>query len=50
LIETERRGHAKQIAQEMNLEEFDGIVCVSGDGLLSEVSSMLFDHFGFELF
>jgi sphingosine kinase len=29
--------HAKELANSMDLSQFDGIVCVSGDGVLVEV-------------
>lgn len=35
--ETKHRGHAKEIAQTLDLSKYDGIVCVSGDGILVEV-------------
>ncbi|XP_061433018.1 sphingosine kinase 2-like isoform X1 [Lethenteron reissneri] len=36
-IITERAGHASTLVQQMDLSEWDGIVIVSGDGLLFEV-------------
>nr|XP_032831938.1 sphingosine kinase 2 [Petromyzon marinus] len=36
-IITERAGHASTLVQQINLSEWDGIVIVSGDGLLFEV-------------
>ncbi|XP_071507643.1 LOW QUALITY PROTEIN: sphingosine kinase 1-like [Diadema antillarum] len=33
---TERKGHARELAKTMDLEEFSGIIIVSGDGLLFE--------------
>lgn len=38
LAETKHQGHAKEIAQTLDLSKYDGIVCVSGDGILVEVS------------
>lgn len=35
--ETEHAGHAGEIAAELDLEAYDAVVCVSGDGLLHEV-------------
>ncbi|XP_057764637.1 sphingosine kinase 1 isoform X1 [Salvia miltiorrhiza] len=35
--ETKHQLHAKEVAQSLDLEKFDGIVCVSGDGILVEV-------------
>jgi sphingosine kinase len=29
--------HAKDLAKSLDLSQFDGIVCVSGDGVLVEV-------------
>ena len=37
VIETERAGHAMDIVKEMGHNEYDGIVTVSGDGLIHEV-------------
>jgi len=36
LVETQRQNHALEIVREMNIEEFDGVVIVSGDGLFHE--------------
>ncbi|KAL5730053.1 sphingosine kinase [Ranunculus cassubicifolius] len=35
--ETKYQLHAKEIAQKLNLSSYDGVVCVSGDGVLVEV-------------
>lgn len=35
--ETQYKLHAKELARSMDLSEYDGIVCVSGDGVLVEV-------------
>ncbi|GAB2298723.1 hypothetical protein Dimus_032797 [Dionaea muscipula] len=37
LQETERQLHAKEVVQGLDLTQYDGIVCVSGDGTLVEV-------------
>ncbi|KAM6214947.1 ceramide kinase [Rhynchocyon petersi] len=37
IIVTERANHAKESLYEMNIEKYDGIVCVGGDGMFSEV-------------
>ncbi|XP_006897391.1 PREDICTED: sphingosine kinase 2 [Elephantulus edwardii] len=37
LIQTERPNHARELVQGLSLSEWDGIVTVSGDGLLYEV-------------
>ncbi|XP_059818542.1 sphingosine kinase 1-like [Hypanus sabinus] len=37
LVRTEYQNHAKELVQEISLSEWDGIVIVSGDGLLHEV-------------
>ncbi|KAK9152517.1 hypothetical protein Syun_010826 [Stephania yunnanensis] len=36
-LETQRQLHAKEIASALDLSKYDGIVCVSGDGVLVEV-------------
>ncbi|TVU34874.1 hypothetical protein EJB05_16729, partial [Eragrostis curvula] len=35
--ETECQGHAREVASSLDLAKYDGIVCVSGDGVLVEV-------------
>ncbi|CAO1946209.1 unnamed protein product [Urochloa humidicola] len=35
--ETEYQGHAREVASSLDLVKYDGIVCVSGDGVLVEV-------------
>ncbi|PAN28140.1 hypothetical protein PAHAL_5G133900 [Panicum hallii] len=35
--ETEYQGHAREVASSLDLGKYDGIVCVSGDGVLLEV-------------
>ncbi|KAL2244832.1 UNVERIFIED_CONTAM: Sphingosine kinase 1 [Sesamum indicum] len=35
--ETKHRFHAKEVVQSLDLAKYDGIVCVSGDGILVEV-------------
>ncbi|CAL4961046.1 unnamed protein product [Urochloa decumbens] len=35
--ETEYPGHAREVASSLDLAKYDGIVCVSGDGVLVEV-------------
>jgi len=37
--ETLFQGHAKDLAKSFDLSQFDGIVCVSGDGVLVEVKN-----------
>ncbi|XP_028677963.2 sphingosine kinase 2 [Erpetoichthys calabaricus] len=37
LIQTERQNHARDLMREITVHEWDGIVIVSGDGLLHEV-------------
>nr|XP_031537837.1 sphingosine kinase 2 isoform X3 [Vicugna pacos] len=44
LIQTERQNHARELVQGLNLSEWDGIVTVSGDGLLHEVLNGLLDR------
>ncbi|KAI2655117.1 Sphingosine kinase 2 [Labeo rohita] len=36
LIQTERQNHARELIREISLPEWDGIIIVSGDGLLHE--------------
>ena len=38
---TERRMHAFQIAQELDLDKYDAIVCVGGDGTIHELANGL---------
>ncbi len=43
---TERQNHARELIREISLLEWDGIVIVSGDGLLHEVNVItIFDCF-----
>lgn len=35
--ETKYQLHAKEVVQSLDLGKYDGIVCVSGDGILVEV-------------
>ena len=42
--ETKHRLHAQEIAQSLDVRKYDGIVCVSGDGILVEVSKMNHAH------
>ncbi|XP_068959524.1 sphingosine kinase 2 [Petaurus breviceps papuanus] len=44
LIQTERQNHARELVQGLRLSEWDGIVTVSGDGLLYEVVNGLLDR------
>ncbi|XP_047565849.1 sphingosine kinase 2 isoform X4 [Lutra lutra] len=44
LIRTERQNHARELVQGLSLSEWDGIVTVSGDGLLFEVLNGLLDR------
>ncbi|XP_004694312.1 PREDICTED: sphingosine kinase 2 isoform X1 [Condylura cristata] len=44
LIRTERPNHARELVQGLSLSEWDGIVTVSGDGLLYEVLNGLLDR------
>ncbi|XP_016071801.1 PREDICTED: ceramide kinase [Miniopterus natalensis] len=37
VIVTERANHAKEALYEMNMDSYDGVVCVGGDGMFSEV-------------
>lgn len=40
ISETKHQLHAKQVVQSLDFSKYDGIVCVSGDGILVEVSSL----------
>ncbi|XP_032984890.1 sphingosine kinase 2 isoform X3 [Rhinolophus ferrumequinum] len=44
LIQTERQNHARELVQGLSLSEWDGIVTLSGDGLLYEVLNGLLDR------
>lgn len=44
ILETKRQLHAKEVVQSMDLAKYDGIVCVSGDGILVEVGQYLWRH------
>lgn len=44
LIQTERHNHARELIREISLPEWDGIIIVSGDGLLHEVINGLMDR------
>ncbi|XP_015267548.1 PREDICTED: sphingosine kinase 2 [Gekko japonicus] len=44
LIQTERQNHARELVQSISLAEWDGIVAISGDGLLFEVINGLLER------
>lgn len=44
LIQTERQNHARELLREISLPEWDGIIIVSGDGLLHEVINGLMER------
>ncbi|PPS00723.1 hypothetical protein GOBAR_AA19943 [Gossypium barbadense] len=44
VIETKYQLHAKEVAKTMDLSKYDGIVCVSGDGILVEVVNGLLER------
>lgn len=49
-LETMHQLHAQEIAYSLDISKYDGIVCVSGDGVLAEVSNLIFTmHIGFEM-
>ncbi|XP_074872724.1 sphingosine kinase 2 [Carettochelys insculpta] len=48
LIQTERRNHARDLVKDINLADWDGIVAVSGDGLLYEVLNGLMERSDWE--
>lgn len=41
-LETDYQLHAQQIVGSLDIKKFDGIICVSGDGVLVEVSIFQF--------
>lgn len=41
-LETKHQLHAKEVTQTLDLSKYDGLVCVSGDGILVEVSWLCF--------
>ncbi|OMO76548.1 hypothetical protein CCACVL1_15577 [Corchorus capsularis] len=44
LIETKHQLHAKEVAKTLDLSKYDGVVCVSGDGILGEVVNGLLER------
>ncbi|XP_030053628.1 sphingosine kinase 2 [Microcaecilia unicolor] len=44
LIQTERQNHARELVQSLSLDEWNGIVIISGDGLLYEVINGLIER------
>ncbi|XP_037308658.2 sphingosine kinase 2 [Pungitius pungitius] len=44
LIQTERQNHARELIREISLTDWDGIIIVSGDGLLHEVINGLMER------
>ncbi|XP_035990576.1 sphingosine kinase 2 [Fundulus heteroclitus] len=44
LIQTERQNHARELIRDIPLSEWDGIIIVSGDGLLHEVINGLMER------
>ncbi|XP_053118012.1 sphingosine kinase 2 isoform X3 [Hemicordylus capensis] len=44
LIQTERQNHARELVHGISLAEWDGIVAISGDGLLHEVINGLMER------
>ncbi|XVE87943.1 hypothetical protein DITRI_Ditri19aG0029200 [Diplodiscus trichospermus] len=44
VIETKHQLHAKEVAKTLDLSKYDGIVCVSGDGILVEVVNGLLER------
>lgn len=43
-LETNYQLHAQEIAGSLDVKKFDGIICVSGDGVLVEVSNFEFSY------
>ncbi|XP_061675992.1 sphingosine kinase 2 [Syngnathoides biaculeatus] len=48
LIQTERQNHARELIREISLPEWDGIIIISGDGLLHEVINGLMERADWE--
>lgn len=46
--ETRYQGHARQVASSLDLARYDGIVCVSGDGVLVEVVNGILQRMDWE--
>ncbi|MBA0836718.1 hypothetical protein Goarm_008913, partial [Gossypium armourianum] len=44
VIETKHQLHAKEVVKTLDLSKYDGIVCVSGDGILVEVINGLLER------
>ncbi|KAG0333537.1 sphinganine kinase lcb4 [Podila humilis] len=44
LTYTTHRYHAKEIARDLNIRQFDAIICVSGDGVIHEVINGLMER------
>ncbi|KAL5579324.1 hypothetical protein UlMin_011766 [Ulmus minor] len=44
LQETQYQLHAKEVAKTMDLSKYDGVICVSGDGILVEVVNGLLER------
>ncbi|XP_057690019.1 sphingosine kinase 2 isoform X2 [Corythoichthys intestinalis] len=44
LIQTERQNHARELIREISLPEWDGVIIISGDGLLHEVINGLMER------
>ncbi|XVE51252.1 hypothetical protein DITRI_Ditri02bG0025000 [Diplodiscus trichospermus] len=44
VTETKHQFHAKEVAKTLDLSKYDGIVCVSGDGILVEVVNGLLER------
>ncbi|KAF0917158.1 hypothetical protein E2562_016954 [Oryza meyeriana var. granulata] len=46
--ETQYHGHAREVASSLDLAQYDGIVCVSGDGVLIEVVNGILQRIDWE--
>ncbi|XP_006644804.2 sphingosine kinase 2-like [Oryza brachyantha] len=46
--ETQYQGHAREVASSLDLARYDGIVCVSGDGVLVEVVNGILQRIDWE--
>ena len=43
-IDTTHRYHAKEVARDLNIRQYDAIVSISGDGVLHEVVNGLMER------
>ena len=48
VVITERANHARDYLQDCSLEEFDGVICIGGDGMFAEIFNGILRRSGFE--